>query len=501
MNRHARLLLICGLSSAALGCAPHQSRVEQGRHVDSQPRWTCFVADDALERKQQVERGMLPIVVFTGEDQPGSVEARMYKNKVPALSVAAIHNGELDWSAAWGELQVGGAHADCGSLFQAGSLAKPVTLLAAFRMKQKGLIEFDRDIETYLKSYHLPAGRQSDTNPITFRNLFAHTSGITPGGYIGYAQGQPLPSDQETVRADAPSNARKVEVLTTPGTSLAYSGGGYTVAEIALQDRFDKSFAQLMREWLLAPVGMLQADFTQPLPSTSHEFAAKGYRADGSAVPGGWHNHPEQAAAGLWATARDMAAFLIEIRKGYRGESEVFTQASIRELLAEPVDEHAYGFRLIGEGDQMFITHYGGTVGYNVGMTLNLTTGDGAVFMSNSESMILGQEFLNAMSRVYGWQMFREVQVSRATQPANVLQSITGQYIFAEQGWKVSVVYENQALTLVFPNGDRYAMAPIQGEPLEFIHPDTAVRASFHGEGTDMRIQLYGQTGLRQASK
>lgn len=77
---------------------------------------------------------------------------------------------------------------------------------------------------------------------------------------------------------------------------------------------------------------------------------------------------------------------------------------------------------------------------------------------------------------------------------------MTGRYVFPEQDWKVSVVYENDALTLVFPNGDRYAMTPILGAPREFIHPDTAVRASFDGEGVDMRIQLYGQTGRRQAS-
>lgn len=152
-------------------------------------------------------------------------------------------------------------------------------------------------------------------------------------------------------------------------------------------------------------------------------------------------------------------------------------------------------------GTSKFHTHYGGTVGYNAGMTLNVTTGDGAVFMTNSEGMISGQEFLNAMSRVYGWPIFHEEQVSRAAQPVDVLQSLAGSYLFEDQGWKVSVVYENHALTLVFPNGDCYAMAPIQGEPLEFIHPETAVRASFQGDGADMRIQLYGATGRRQASQ
>jgi len=498
-RRVVRPLVIGGLLSPVFAGTPPTSAVEKG--ISLQRRWTCFTERDAQARQRQVERGMLPNVVFAGESQPASVETRMTWHKVPALSVAVIHNGKLDWSATWGKLWTDGPRADCSSLFQAGSLAKPVTLLAALRMEHQGLIDFDESIGTYLKSYHLPRGQQTDANQVTFANLFTHTSGITPGGYAGYAQGQPIPSDQQTVRAEAPTNSRKVEVLTAPGTSLAYSGGGYTVAEIALQDQLQKPFELIMHEWLLAPVGMLEADFTQPLPAASHPYAARGHLTNGSAVPGGWNNHPEQAAAGLWATARDMAAFLIEIRKAYRGESKVFAQAGIRKLLAKPFAGHAYGFRLIGEGDRLFITHYGGTVGYRAGMTLNLTTGDGAVIMTNSDTgSDLGSEFFSSVSRVYQWPMFREVQVTRATQSVDVLQSLTGRYVFTEQNWAVSVVYDNNALTLVFPNGDRYAMTPIQGAPLEFIHPDTAVRAKFEREGGDLRIQLYGQTGRRQPS-
>ena len=502
MFRYAMLIpLLIGIIGSAIASTSQMSTIEDSEQVELRQHWSCYTASDAQTRKQQVERDMLPRVMFAGETKPVSVESRMAIYKTPALSVAVIHNGKLDWSAAWGQLQTDGTSADCGSLFQAGSIAKPVTLLAAMRMKTAGLIDFDKNIETYLSSYHLPAGRQTDANPVTFRNLLAHTAGVTPGGHVGYAQNQPIPTDQQTVRGEAPSNSRKVEVLDAPGASLAYSGGGYTIIEIALQDQLNKPFDQIMREWLLVPVGMKQADFTMPLPISSHPYTAHGYQVDGTVVPRGWRNHPEQASAGLWATATDLATFLLEIRKGYEGKSGVFSQASIRELLAKPIEDHAYGFRLMGEGDQVFITHYGGTVGYRAGMTLNLRTGDGAVYLTNSDNGAnLGVEFFSAVSRAYDWPTFREVQVMRATQPVDVLQSLVGQYAFPEQDRKVSVVYENQALTLLFPNGERYAMTPIQGESREFIHPDSAARASFDGKGADLLLHLYGQTGRRESS-
>lgn len=463
----------------------------------AQALWTCALVDGAEARRHQVERNLLPRVAFIGETAPVDIAARMAQHKVPAFSVAVIDDGKLDWSAAWGRLTTGGAPAGCDTLFQAGSLAKPVTVLAALRMQADGKLDLDADIATYLSSWELPAGKQTAANPVTLRKLFAHTSGLTPGGYEGYVRGQPFPTDVQTVSGEPPSNAKKIEVVEAPGTSLRYSGGGYTIAEIALQDEFEQSFEQLMRTWLLAPVGMKQADFTVPLPDSSHVRAATGHQADGSAVEGGWRNHPEQAAAGLWATASDLATLLIELRKGWLGESTVFRQESIRELMAQPFDGHAYGFRLIGEGDEVFITHYGGTVGYRAGMTLNLRSGDGAVYLANADSGgALGPEFFAAVSTAYGWPMFRQDSVQRTTQPAEVLAALVGRYQFPD-GPAVGVVYENGQLTLVFPNGDRYAMTPIVGTPREFIHPDTGVRASFDGEGATAVIHLYGDTAPR----
>jgi CubicO group peptidase (beta-lactamase class C family) len=458
----------------------------------------CFTAPDAQARQDRVAQGLLPRVMFSGETAPAPVQARMAEHRVPAFSVAVIRAGTLDWSAAWGRQQADGAATTCRSLFQAGSLAKPATVLAAWRMQQAGAIDLDADVDAYLTPWKLPAGRQNAEHPVTLRHLFAHTAGITPGGYEGYPRNAVLPTDLQTAQGLPPSNARKAEVLAVPGTTLRYSGPGYTVAEIALQQHFKRPFESLMRTWLTGPVGMRHADFSQPAPRDGEEHVARGHQGDGQPVPGGWHAHPEQAAAGLWATPADLAALLIELRKGWLGTSTVFAQASVHDLLARPFEEHAYGFRLIGDGEQVFLTHYGGTVGYRAGMTLNLRSGDGAVFMANADSgMDLGMEFFAAVSDTYGWSSFGPTRVERAaTPPADVLQSLAGRYGF-EDGPVVEVVPEAGVLTLVFPNGDRYPLSPIKGLPRAFIHADTGVRASFDGEGEATTIQLYGDTGRR----
>lgn len=499
MNKNVILVwVIAGLIYSTTAEATHQAVSLGGKNDGLQKHWSCYTSADAQARKKQVTNDILPQLVFDGETQAVDIETRMAESKLPALSVAVIHQGKLDWSAAWGQLQTGGSDADCSSLFQAGSIAKPATLLAVLRMRSTGLIDLDRNIETYLSSYQLPQGQQTQANPVNFRNLLAHTSGVVRGGYAGYAQNEPIPTDQQIVRGEVPSNSPQVEVVNPPGASLAYSGGGYTVAEIALQDHLQKPFDQLMHEWLIEPADMKQASFTMPLPEISHPHTARGHQIDGSIITGGWNNYPEQAAAGLWATATDLAVLLLEIHRGYEGKSKLLTQASIHEMLANPIANHVYGFRLVGQGDQIFITHYGGTVGYSAGITLNLQSGNGAVFLANSRNGAnLGEEFFSAVSRTYEWPVFRERKVKRLKQPAEVLQSLAGTYVF--QGWKVMVLHKNDSLTLLFPAGNRLplVMLPIQSDSLKFAH-ETGVIADFVIEGKDAKIHLFGQTGLRQ---
>lgn len=96
-----------------------------------------------------------------------------------------------------------------------------------------------------------------------------------------------------------------------------------------------------MQHWLIKPVGMRQASFIQPMPAVNRKHAAKGHLADGRPVPGGWNNHPERAAAGLWATPSDFAQLLVELRKVHEGKSRLITRASVREMLADPIDGHS----------------------------------------------------------------------------------------------------------------------------------------------------------------
>ena len=96
-----------------------------------------------------------------------------------------------------------------------------------------------------------------------------------------------LLSDLAIVRGEEGVNTPAIEVISSPGELFAYSGGAYTLAELALQDRYGESFANIMEQWILAPAGMHNSAFTQPLPDSTAHRVAKGYTQSGAVIVGG----------------------------------------------------------------------------------------------------------------------------------------------------------------------------------------------------------------------
>lgn len=490
------------LSTALLALGAHASPSSQ-THSATTPQVLagCMQTPGSLAKKEQLENGIRKQVRFLGEPEHlDSIQKKMSQHKIPALSLALIEHGHIAWTDTYHNTQYPKErHLDCTSIFQAASLSKPVTFLAAVRMASAGKIDLDKNIQLYLKHYTLPKGKQTADNPVTFRNLFAHTSGITPGGYEGYAQGQPLPSLTDILKGASGVNSPAVAVIATPNKTLAYSGGGYTLAELAFEDIYNDTFSNIMKKWVLAPVGMTHSDFTQPLPAGKHDTAASGYTRDGAMLPGGWHNYPEQSAAGLWSNSTDLAEFLVEIYKGYHGKSKVFSQASIKAFLSQERDRSAYGFIVDRSDDSISITHYGGNAGYRTGMTINLTTGNGLVYLTDSDNGgELGNALLLSAGRVYGWKHFKQTEAHRKQVEANRLKSLAGQYKWNKAvDLSVSFQDKSKALSLHFPNGDTYDLVPITGDELDFIDPNTGAGVTFLKASGYRSFRLYGRVAIR----
>ncbi|WP_425422809.1 serine hydrolase domain-containing protein [Phaeodactylibacter xiamenensis] len=462
----------------------------------------CVDQEHAAELKARLENGMRGKVKFIGEaERLNSIADKMSEYTIPAISLAVIREGQIEWSETYQNTEVGeNQKLDCTSLFQAASLSKPVTFMAAVRMHAAGEIDLDKNIEDYLKSFQLPQGKQTVGNPVTFRNIFSHTSGINAGGYQGYNRSLDMPSDLDILMGNDGVNSPAIEVVWEPNETLAYSGGGYTLAELALQDIYGATFSEIMKKWILRPANMENSEFTQPLPASDSNRVAKGHTHSAEALEGGWRNHPEQAAAGLWSNAVDLARFMTEIYDAYQGNPSIFSQSDIESIIRDERDGHVYGFIVNRTENDLALTHYGGNAGYRTAMTISLTTGNGLVYLINSDNGgNLGNELLLSAAQVYGWKHFPQTQAHRKKIDTDTLKALEGAYKWNDQV-DLNIRYDEkeELIVLIFPNGDAYKLVPVVGGELDFVHPNTGIEVAFLQEDNFNSFSLYGQKALRQ---
>lgn len=470
------------------------------------------VADEyetlAKVNRESVINGLMPPITFKGEEQDTfSVTERLSYHNVPGISFALIHKGEIAWAQGFGRLA---ANSDepvtKHTIFQAGSIAKPVTAYAVMRMFEREALDINIDIQRYLTSLTLPKGKQSASMPLTFKNLLDHSSGLTAGGYMGYQKGEMIPSDVQTFLGQKPASNKPVLVEQIPGTEIRYSGAGYTLVEIALSNIYGAAFENVMQKWVLSPVAMNASSFAMKYPELPSIKTAIGHDNHGKPIEGGWRVHPEQAAAGLWATPTDIANFALEVSRAYQGDSILLSRIYAREMLT-PVTPNkdlsnqfggqpAMTFVIDNEGQDFLFKHGGGTMGYRSFMVMHPETGNGAVFMANSDvGYSVGLEMLRAASFVYDWPGFKTRSLERGEVDAKKQQSFINAYQF-EAGWKIDVVesLEADGIAVVFPNGDVYPLTAIRGENT-YVHADTGVEVSFSTESDKPQIFIYNQVG------
>lgn len=334
------------------------------------------------------------------------VKAEMQRRQIPGLSIAIIEGGKIVKAQGYGVTERGGSTAVTPStLFQAGSVSKPVAALGALHLVSQGKLALDEDVNQKLLSWKVPDNPLTADKKVTLRGLLSHTAGLTVHGFPGYASDAPVPTVVQVLDGAKPANSAPVRVDFTPGSKWRYSGGGYTVMQQLVTDVTGKPFAAVMHDAVLEPLGMTASSFAQPPVAASARATAAGYYADRKPVAGRWHIYPEMAAAGLWTNPSDLARFAIGIQRSLAGTANpVIPAALTRAMLTEQKDGDGLGVFLKGAGKTLEFSHGGRDEGFDTLMRAFAETGQGVVIMinANDNSMAM-QRIVAAIGRQYHW--------------------------------------------------------------------------------------------------
>ena len=417
-------------------------------------------SEQAADAMRGVESGLLPAIVVRGEAAPtATLEERMAFFKVPGVSIAVIKDGALHWSQGYGIADSARqTMVDTATLFQAGSISKPLAALAALRLVQEGRLDLDADVNTYLKSWQIPEHEFAGEAPVTLRHLLTHTGGTTVHGFPGYTHQDSFPSVISVL--EGKGNTPAVVVDTKPGTNWRYSGGGYTIMELVVEDVTGMPLEEYTEAYVLDPLGMRGSTFAQPLPDSQHGRASAAYDATGKYIEGGWHNYPEQAAAGLWTTPNDLARYAIAMQHAYAGEDEhVLNQEMVEAMFTKHENGWGLGPALSGEGDSLRFQHGGKNAGFsNVFFAFAKKGGDGLIVMTNADQGVsLMQEIQRAASDYYGWGIAQPDTIERVELTDVEYTGFTGTYVYrgerpSLEGYQVRITYAEGQLQVYGPD-------------------------------------------------
>ena len=364
----------------------------------------------AATRREAVASGLLPIVRVADQPWRWTMAERQAHYGCPAVGVAAIKDGRIDWVDSFGVADRDDPRpVGPDTLYMVASCSKPVTAMIVLQQVERGHLDLDVDINTYLRRWQVPVNEFTAEHPVTLRRALSHTAGLNINGWGAIRQGDPVPTEFDLLEGRPPSHLPAVVVDKAYDGVDRYSGAGFLLSQMVLEDVLGRPFAELADEFVFTPLGMTRTTYAQPLPERYRTDVASGHGDDGAPMPGGWMIASEMAAGGLFSTPRDYATFLLAARSAYHGERGAILGHSLaREMMSrEARGVFGLGFRVLGNGSTVRINHGGSSDGYQSETNLFLESGDGGVVLTNATSgLFLYREVHNALADVYGWPDF-----------------------------------------------------------------------------------------------
>lgn len=389
-------------------------------------------ASSLQARINRVEQGLSTRIVVKGSPQSKmALQERMAFHQVPAVSIALIDHGQIAWTRAYGMADDARQQpATPTTLFQAGSISKPLTALAALHLVEQGKLSLDDDANSQLASWQIPQNAFTRAGTINLRRLLNHSAGVTGHGYFGYVPGQPLPTLLQVLDGIAPANSEPVRVDIAPGSTWRYSGGGYSIVQLMVTEASQQPFDQYLKATVLQPLGMTRSTFAATLPEGWSEQTSTAHDGSGQAIAGRWRRFSESAAAGLWTTPSDLAQVVLEVQRAEAGESDrILSRDMVSTMLTRGLGDYGLGFFVEDLGDRTSFSHSGGTPGFRSQLYGYTRSGQGVVVMTNSDNgAALIDEILCSIATEYGWPEFRVIEKTALPADAATNALLTGDY-------------------------------------------------------------------------
>ncbi|MEP3227568.1 MAG: serine hydrolase domain-containing protein [Parasphingorhabdus sp.] len=217
-----------------------------------------------------------------------NIDNWLEKHDVPAVAIAYIEKGNLQWSGVFGE-QSPGVNATSDTLFNIASMTKSISAETILRLASSGKINLDEQMSVHWIDPDI--ARDPRHQLLTPKIALRHRAGFPNW---------------------RPKNGDGLAFQFTPGEQASYSGEGYDYVARFAEKKLDRSFTALAHQEIFQPLDMDQVSYVGEKWFSGRVAQPQG--PDGKRrtadVRDKW-----SAADDVHITIRDYTKFLISVMK------------------------------------------------------------------------------------------------------------------------------------------------------------------------------------------
>lgn len=308
------------------------------------------------------------------------------EKKIPGIAFGLMHDGKLIYSSGLGESVIGsGSQPTSDTVFRIASMTKSFTAKAILLLRDRGLLQLDTSITTYLP-WTATIGLPVDSAPITIRNLLTMGAGLPYDDPWGDRQESLPVSDFDEIVKKGLAFNRKVN------TGFEYSNLGYALLGRIISMVAGEDFEQFMKREIIDPLEMKASTYITE--AVQDEFRAMGYAkfASGLSPEAPTKNGAFTPMGGLHSSVNDLAKWVSTFQLNNKTEEQTPYRYS-HSVVAKALNGHperiivsSYGFGLFIDDDTelgRFVYHSGGYPGFGSHMRWHPESGWAIIALGN----------------------------------------------------------------------------------------------------------------------
>lgn len=300
------------------------------------------------------------------------------KYKVAGLTFSMVKDGEVVLKKGYGYADVQTKiPVDANKhIFRVASISKAITATSVMMLYDKGQLELDKGINTYLNDYIVDQSK----GELQINHLLEHSSGLeeTVNSYTF--------NKEDYVGLDAYLLKIKPRQYQAPETTVQYSNLDFNLLGYIVQNISRVPFEQFVQENVFNTLKMNHSSFYQIVPDELKNDVVTNYsNNDGVLEEIPWVYINEVSAGGMYTTAADMTKFML-----FQLEPEENSIAKI--MQTDHFSNHklqsgyGYGFYHAEKNGQTIYMHDGNGIGFNAKILLIPEQKSGYFMAINGES-------------------------------------------------------------------------------------------------------------------